>query len=89
MLAGRGTRCRRREAAACATLAGLLVARLLRDDVRLATRLPRWRAPLRRAQNSSWRRRRLRPPLRRVSGDVVTAGLNSSRVWFGPVPASP
>ncbi|KZV06876.1 DNA-directed RNA polymerase 2, chloroplastic/mitochondrial [Dorcoceras hygrometricum] len=29
------------------------------------------------------------PPLRRVSGDVVTAGLNSSRVWFGPVPGSP
>ncbi|KZT75599.1 hypothetical protein F511_47376 [Dorcoceras hygrometricum] len=36
-----------------------------------------------------WRRRRRRPPLRRVSGDVVTAGLNSSRVWFGPVPGSP
>ncbi|KZV46107.1 hypothetical protein F511_27265 [Dorcoceras hygrometricum] len=30
-----------------------------------------------------------RPPLRRISGDVVTAGLNSSRVWFGPVPGSP
>ncbi|KZT76923.1 hypothetical protein F511_46053 [Dorcoceras hygrometricum] len=30
-----------------------------------------------------------RPPLRRVSGNVVTAGLNSSRVWFGPVPGSP
>ncbi|KZV06639.1 hypothetical protein F511_45879 [Dorcoceras hygrometricum] len=30
-----------------------------------------------------------RPPLRRRSGDVVTAGLNSSRVWFGPVPGSP
>ncbi|KZV52758.1 hypothetical protein F511_42640 [Dorcoceras hygrometricum] len=30
-----------------------------------------------------------RPPLRRVSGDVVTAGLISSRVWFGPVPGSP
>ncbi|KZV06816.1 hypothetical protein F511_45702 [Dorcoceras hygrometricum] len=29
-----------------------------------------------------------RPPLRRRSGDVVTAGLNSSRVWFGPVPGS-
>ncbi|KZV43245.1 hypothetical protein F511_09831 [Dorcoceras hygrometricum] len=29
------------------------------------------------------------PPLRRVSGDVVTAGLFSSRVWFGPVPGSP
>ncbi|KZT75525.1 hypothetical protein F511_47450 [Dorcoceras hygrometricum] len=27
--------------------------------------------------------------LRRVSGDVVTAGLNSFRVWFGPVPGSP
>ncbi|KZT76744.1 hypothetical protein F511_46231 [Dorcoceras hygrometricum] len=38
---------------------------------------------------SWWRRRRRRPPLRRVSGDVVTAGLNSSRVWFGPVPSSP
>ncbi|KZV07054.1 hypothetical protein F511_45464 [Dorcoceras hygrometricum] len=24
-----------------------------------------------------------RPPLRRVSDDVVTAGMNSSRVWFG------
>ncbi|KZV52037.1 hypothetical protein F511_42133 [Dorcoceras hygrometricum] len=30
-----------------------------------------------------WRRRR------RVSGDVVTTGLNSSRVWFGPVPGGP
>ncbi|KZV06806.1 hypothetical protein F511_45710 [Dorcoceras hygrometricum] len=30
-----------------------------------------------------------RPPLRRVSGDVVAAGLISSRVWFGPVPGSP
>ncbi|KZV13566.1 hypothetical protein F511_45271 [Dorcoceras hygrometricum] len=30
-----------------------------------------------------------RPPLRRDSGDVVTAGLNSSRFWFGPVPGSP
>ncbi|KZV44567.1 hypothetical protein F511_44054 [Dorcoceras hygrometricum] len=30
-----------------------------------------------------------RSPLRRVSGDVVTAGLISSRVWFGPVPGSP
>ncbi|KZV30201.1 bet1-like SNARE 1-2-like [Dorcoceras hygrometricum] len=30
-----------------------------------------------------------RPPLRRVSGDVVTAGMISSRVWFGPVPGSP
>ncbi|KZV27884.1 hypothetical protein F511_26220 [Dorcoceras hygrometricum] len=30
-----------------------------------------------------------RPPLRRVSSDVVTASLNSSRVWFGPVPGSP
>ncbi|KZV06569.1 disease resistance protein-like [Dorcoceras hygrometricum] len=29
------------------------------------------------------------PPLRRVSGDVVTAGLISSRFWFGPVPGSP
>ncbi|KZT76473.1 hypothetical protein F511_46503 [Dorcoceras hygrometricum] len=28
-------------------------------------------------------------PLRRVSSDVVTAGLISSRVWFGPVPGSP
>ncbi|KZV23033.1 Zinc finger, RING/FYVE/PHD-type domain containing protein [Dorcoceras hygrometricum] len=38
---------------------------------------------------SSWWWRRRRPPLRRVSGDVVTAGLISSRVWFGPVPGSP
>ncbi|KZV06702.1 hypothetical protein F511_45817 [Dorcoceras hygrometricum] len=30
-----------------------------------------------------------RPPLRRSSGDVVTAGIISSRVWFGPVPGSP
>ncbi|KZV36621.1 glyoxysomal fatty acid beta-oxidation multifunctional protein MFP-a [Dorcoceras hygrometricum] len=30
---------------------------------------------------------RRRPPLRRVSGDVVTAGLISSMVWFGPVRA--
>ncbi|KZV06582.1 hypothetical protein F511_45937 [Dorcoceras hygrometricum] len=30
-----------------------------------------------------------RSPLRRVSGDVVTAGLILSRVWFGPVPGSP
>ncbi|KZV07014.1 hypothetical protein F511_45502 [Dorcoceras hygrometricum] len=30
-----------------------------------------------------------RPPLRRIFGDVVTAGLISSRVWFGPVPGSP
>ncbi|KZV42723.1 hypothetical protein F511_10431 [Dorcoceras hygrometricum] len=30
-----------------------------------------------------------RPSLRRISGDVVTAGLSSSRVWFGPVPGSP
>ncbi|KZV07069.1 hypothetical protein F511_45448 [Dorcoceras hygrometricum] len=30
-----------------------------------------------------------RPALWRVSGDVVTAGLNSSRFWFGPVPGSP
>ncbi|KZV52490.1 BTB/POZ domain-containing protein-like [Dorcoceras hygrometricum] len=29
------------------------------------------------------------PPFWLVSGDVVTAGLNSSRVWFGPVPGSP
>ncbi|KZT76791.1 hypothetical protein F511_46184 [Dorcoceras hygrometricum] len=30
-----------------------------------------------------------RPPLRRVSDDVLTAGLISSRVWFGLVPGSP
>ncbi|KZV40418.1 hypothetical protein F511_43249 [Dorcoceras hygrometricum] len=30
-----------------------------------------------------------RPPLRRVSDDVVTAGPILSRVWFGPVPGSP
>ncbi|KZT76384.1 2-aminoethanethiol dioxygenase-like [Dorcoceras hygrometricum] len=29
------------------------------------------------------------PPLRRVSGDVVTAGPNYFRVSFGPVPGSP
>ncbi|KZV13754.1 eukaryotic translation initiation factor 3a [Dorcoceras hygrometricum] len=29
------------------------------------------------------------PPAGRRSGDVMTAGLNSSRVWFGPVPGSP
>ncbi|KZT76608.1 hypothetical protein F511_46365 [Dorcoceras hygrometricum] len=27
--------------------------------------------------------------LLRISGDVVTAGLISFRVWFGPVPGSP
>ncbi|KZV06634.1 MATE efflux family protein isoform 1 [Dorcoceras hygrometricum] len=36
------------------------------------------------ALNSRWR-----PPAGRRSGDVVTAGLISSRVWFGPVPGSP
>ncbi|KZV15601.1 hypothetical protein F511_38848 [Dorcoceras hygrometricum] len=36
-----------------------------------------------------WWRRRCRPPLRRVSSDVMTVGLISSRVWFGPVPGSP
>ncbi|KZV07104.1 hypothetical protein F511_45415 [Dorcoceras hygrometricum] len=30
-----------------------------------------------------------RPPIRRVSDDVTTAGLISSRVWFGPVSGSP
>ncbi|KZV07076.1 hypothetical protein F511_45441 [Dorcoceras hygrometricum] len=29
------------------------------------------------------------PPAGRRSGDVATAGLISSRVWFGPVPGSP
>ncbi|KZV13753.1 U-box domain-containing protein 42 [Dorcoceras hygrometricum] len=29
-----------------------------------------------------------RPLLRRRSSDVMTAGLISSRVWFGPVPGS-
>ncbi|KZT75475.1 hypothetical protein F511_47499 [Dorcoceras hygrometricum] len=29
------------------------------------------------------------PPAGRRSGDVVTAGLILSRVWFGPVPGSP
>ncbi|KZV55335.1 hypothetical protein F511_43657 [Dorcoceras hygrometricum] len=29
------------------------------------------------------------PPAGRRSGDVVAAGLNSFRVWFGPVPGSP
>ncbi|KZV17700.1 hypothetical protein F511_31312 [Dorcoceras hygrometricum] len=28
-------------------------------------------------------------PLRQCSGDVVTASLNSSMFWFGPVPGSP
>ncbi|KZT75982.1 valyl-tRNA synthetase [Dorcoceras hygrometricum] len=41
-----------------------------------------------RAQKSWWRHHRP-APLRRVSDDVVTAGLISSRVWFGPVPGSP
>ncbi|KZT76450.1 hypothetical protein F511_46525 [Dorcoceras hygrometricum] len=53
-------------------------ARRSRDVARAAAASFRW-----------WWRRRRRPPLRRVSGDVVTAGLNSSRVWFGPVPGSP
>ncbi|KZT76176.1 metal tolerance protein 2 [Dorcoceras hygrometricum] len=30
-----------------------------------------------------------RSPLRRCSDDIVTAGVISSRVWFGPVPGSP
>ncbi|KZV48143.1 hypothetical protein F511_25039 [Dorcoceras hygrometricum] len=47
----------------------------------------RSRAPLRRARFRGGAAGR--PPLRRVSGDVVTAGLISSRVWFGPVPGSP
>ncbi|KZV49495.1 RNA Binding protein [Dorcoceras hygrometricum] len=55
-----------------------------------AARCARLRAASRVAAAFSWwRRRRRRPPLRRVSGDVVTAGLNSFRVWFGPVPGSP
>ncbi|KZT75510.1 hypothetical protein F511_47465 [Dorcoceras hygrometricum] len=29
------------------------------------------------------------PPAGRRSRDVVTAGLISSRFWFGPVPGSP
>ncbi|KZT76858.1 hypothetical protein F511_46119 [Dorcoceras hygrometricum] len=61
-----GTRRHGKEAAACATLAGHL-ARLLRDDVRLAARLRRWRAPLRRAQNSFVT---APPPAGRRSGDV-------------------
>ncbi|KZV06620.1 hypothetical protein F511_45898 [Dorcoceras hygrometricum] len=69
----------------CATLAvhgarrwKSLGARARRDGARAAA-----------ASFSWWRRRLRRPPLRRVSGDVVTAGLISSRVWFGPVPGSP
>ncbi|KZT75340.1 hypothetical protein F511_47635 [Dorcoceras hygrometricum] len=49
-------------------LAGRL-ARLLRDDVRLAARLRRWRAPLRRAQSSFVT---APPPAGRRSGDVPT-----------------
>ncbi|KZV06803.1 hypothetical protein F511_45714 [Dorcoceras hygrometricum] len=44
---------------------------------------------LRRTRIFRWRR----PPAGRrsgeFSGDVVTVGLNSFRVWFGPVPGSP
>ncbi|KZV53718.1 hypothetical protein F511_26014 [Dorcoceras hygrometricum] len=50
------------------------VGRAMRDCAALVAR-----------ENFGW----WRPPLRRVSGDVVTAGLISSRVWFGPVPDSP
>ncbi|KZV32774.1 hypothetical protein F511_26975 [Dorcoceras hygrometricum] len=39
----------------------------------------------RRAKIFRWQR----PPAGRRSGDVVTADLISSRVWFGPVPGSP
>ncbi|KZV49085.1 putative receptor-like protein kinase-like [Dorcoceras hygrometricum] len=53
-----------------------------------AARCARLRAASRAAAAFSWWWRRPRPPLRRVSGDVVTA-LISSRVWFGPVPGSP
>ncbi|KZT76810.1 hypothetical protein F511_46166 [Dorcoceras hygrometricum] len=55
-----------------------------------AARCARLRAASRAAAAFSWWwRRRRRPPLRRVSGDVVTAGLISSRFWFGPVPGIP
>ncbi|KZT75777.1 hypothetical protein F511_47198 [Dorcoceras hygrometricum] len=53
---------------------------IMRDDGRRGLRrwLARWALVA-----------RCRPPLRRVSDDIVTAGLNSFRVWFGPVPGSP
>ncbi|KZV23610.1 hypothetical protein F511_24019 [Dorcoceras hygrometricum] len=54
-----------------------------RRCVALARRLARCRRSFR------WCAAAGRPPLPRVSGDVVTAGLISSRVWFGPVPGSP
>ncbi|KZT76707.1 hypothetical protein F511_46266 [Dorcoceras hygrometricum] len=98
-----GGRCasRRRSAAAaprrcywlCKTLrygrevADLLRTRLARD-IDEAPRLSRPRAPLAARAISSMAAAGPRM-LRRVSGDVVTAGLNSSRVWFGPVPGSP
>ncbi|KZU41196.1 alpha,alpha-trehalose-phosphate synthase [Dorcoceras hygrometricum] len=73
---------------------------LLRHDAARWAMLAGRCRPLRRAASrdgartaaasfSWWRRRRRRPPLRCRSGDVVTAGLILSRVWFGQVPGSP
>ncbi|KZT76631.1 hypothetical protein F511_46345 [Dorcoceras hygrometricum] len=59
------------------------VAPLLRDDAHGRAR------PLRRARFFVGGAAARRPPPRRRSGDVVTAGLNSFRVWFGPIPGSP
>ncbi|KZT76344.1 hypothetical protein F511_46629 [Dorcoceras hygrometricum] len=47
------------------------------------------RATLRAASCAAVRFFVWRPPAGRRSGDVVTAGLNSFRVWFGPVLGSP
>ncbi|KZV28091.1 hypothetical protein F511_28362 [Dorcoceras hygrometricum] len=54
------------------------VGRAMRDCAALVARKIRW-----------WSAAAGRPPLRRRSGDVVTAGLNSYRFWFEPVPGSP
>ncbi|KZV44206.1 short-chain dehydrogenase reductase 2a-like [Dorcoceras hygrometricum] len=62
-------------------LAGRVIARMVAHDGRWLRALP--------PRVLWWRRRRRRPPLRRVSDDVVTASLISSRIWFGPVPGSP
>ncbi|KZT76828.1 hypothetical protein F511_46147 [Dorcoceras hygrometricum] len=67
-------------AAGCATLQ--VAGRPIRDD-------ERDRAPLLRRVKFFLAAAAGRPPLRRRSGDIVTAGLNSFRVWFGPVPGSP
>ncbi|KZT76637.1 hypothetical protein F511_46338 [Dorcoceras hygrometricum] len=86
-----------------ASLAGrsALAALLLRDDGTMMRRLGRRTLRARRATSCALvaqRRARCRreffvvaapPPAGRRSGDVMTAGLNSFRVWFGPVPGSP